>query len=140
VIFPFTYGRAVGLLVKILALSEKLLADLAQYTCGSSSRAVSVEVVSQEAVSAETVSAPLVLLDLPTTTLRALPRDALLAHDQVMAQFVASPAMAPVKRSNAISTETSAPGNLSNLLTRPVLVTRSIDFLIQAPCQLASIR
>jgi hypothetical protein len=84
VIFPFTCGRAVGLLVKVLALSEKLLADLAQYTCGSSSRAVSVEVVSQEVVSAETVSVSLVLLGLPITTLRALLRDALLAHDQVM--------------------------------------------------------
>ncbi|MFT6037573.1 MAG: hypothetical protein ACI9TP_000356, partial [Candidatus Azotimanducaceae bacterium] len=105
----------VGLLVKVLALSEKLLADLAQYTGGSSSRAVSVEVVSQEAVSAETVSASLVLLGLPTTTLRAVLRDALLAHDEIMAQFAASPIMAPVKRFNAISADTSAPGHLQQL-------------------------
>jgi hypothetical protein len=62
----------VGLLVKVLALSEKLLADLAPYTYGSFSRALSVEVVSQKAVSVETVSPSLVLLGLPATTLKAV--------------------------------------------------------------------
>jgi len=105
----------VGLLIKVLALGEKLLADLAHYTPGSFANAVSVEVVSQEAVSVETVSASLVLLGLPTTTLKAVLRDALLAHDQIMAQCAASPSMAPVKRFNAISAGPSAPGNLQQL-------------------------